>query len=175
MKLKQRVLFGSYSFLENSLYGILNILPHFLRKLIIKCLLKSMGKDVYIDHEVYIRYPKKMSIGNNVTINRGCKFFCSHYNKEAKIMIGNNVGIAPYVTFLSAGHDHEYLNVPNTGDSIVIKDYVWIGSRSIILQGVTIGEGAVIGAGSIVTKDIPDWSIAVGNPAKVVKKRKIKN
>ena len=52
---------------------------------------------------------------------------------------------------------------------IVIKDDVWIGMNVIILKGVTIGEGAIVGAGSVVTKDVPAWTVVAGNPAKVVK------
>ena len=54
-------------------------------------------------------------------------------------------------------------------DKVTIKDKAWIGFNSIILKGVTIGEGSIVGAGSVVTKDIPDWSIVGGNPAKVIR------
>ena len=65
----------------------------------------------------------------------------------------------------------EIINDVTTSGDVTIEDDVWIGSNSVILSGVTIGRGSVIGAGSIVTKDIPRYSIAVGNPAKVTRKR----
>jgi acetyltransferase-like isoleucine patch superfamily enzyme len=58
-------------------------------------------------------------------------------------------------------------------ETIRVEDHVWIGARAVILPGVTIGEGAVVGAGSIVSRNVPPWSIAVGNPAKVIKKREL--
>ena len=62
-----------------------------------------------------------------------------------------------------------YLLLDLIPKKIVIKDYAWIGSKSVILPGVTIGENAVVGAGSIVTKDVPDNAIVAGNPAKIIK------
>ena len=63
----------------------------------------------------------------------------------------------------------------HVGGDIIVGDNCWIGANCVITKGVTIGDGAIIGAGSIVTKDIPAMTIAVGSPAKVVKKRNIKN
>jgi acetyltransferase-like isoleucine patch superfamily enzyme len=167
-------LFGIYSWLENIVCLILELLPPFIRHILYKLLLKNLGSDTYIDYNTYFRYSRRIVIGNNTVINRGCKFFGSYFNKSVTIEIGNNVAIAPFCCFYSAGHDYEYIYLPDTAASIIIKDNVWIGGKSIILPGVTIGEGSVIGAGSVVTKDILPWSIAVGNPAKVIKSRKIK-
>ena len=61
--------------------------------------------------------------------------------------------------------------LPRKGNTVIGND-VWIGRESIIMPGVTIGQGAIIGSGSVVTKDIPDWTIAVGSPAKVIKELK---
>ena len=91
--------------------------------------------------------------------------------QEYLIVIGNNVAIAPEVKIFSASHDYQDISLPDYGEGIYIEDYVWIGGGAIILPGVKIGKGSVIGAGSIVTHDIPDWSVAVGNPARVIKKR----
>jgi acetyltransferase-like isoleucine patch superfamily enzyme len=106
--------------------------------------------------------------------------------KEENLYIGNFVSIAKGVHFILGGnHNYKHfssypfkINILNnscpeaeTKGPIIIEDGVWIGANSIILSGVKIGAGAVIGAGSIVTKDIPPYSIAAGNPAKVVKFR----
>lgn len=167
-------MFGIYSWLENIVCLILDVLPPSFRRVLHKLLLKNLGPDTYIDYNTYFRYSKRIIIGSNTVINRGCKFFGSYFEKSVIIEIGNNVAIAPFCCFFSAGHDYEYIDLPDIAASIIIKDNVWIGGKSIILPGVTIGEGSIIGAGSIVTKDIPAWSIAVGNPAKVIKSRKIK-
>lgn len=107
-------------------------------------------------------------------INRGCQLIASFHHKDVEISIGNHIAVAPEVCFLAAGHDYGYLDLPDTAASITVEDYVWIGARSIILQGVTIGEGAVVAAGSVVSKDVPKYSIVAGVPAKVIKERKMK-
>lgn len=128
-----------------------------------------------IDYQTYIRYPSKVSIGERTTINRGCRFYASYHYKDVHIRIGRNVAVAPEVSFLAAGHDYTRLSLPDTAGSITVGDYAWIGARSVILQGVTIGEGAVIAAGSVVTRDIPPYTVAAGVPARVIKQRKLKN
>lgn len=107
------------------------------------------------------------------------------FNKESKLKIGNFCSIAPEVAFiLSADH---YINQFSTypfkskvfdqGDEgvskgdIIIEDDVWIGFRSTILSGVTIGQGAIVGAGSVVTKSVPPYAIVGGVPAKVISYR----
>lgn len=91
---------------------------------------------------------------------------------SASITLGDRVSIAPRVMLLALSHP----NASNIRDSIVtskhtiiIEDDVWIGAGSIILSGVTVGKGAVIGAGSVVTKDVEPYTIVVGNPARKIK------
>lgn len=165
------ILFINYSYISNLLFFILDILPPFLRTIIFKIIFLKFGSKSYIDYTTFWRYSKKISIGDNVSINRGCKFYASYFVKDAYIEIGNNVVIAPDVTFYSAGHNYKYCDLPDIASSIIIEDYVWIGGKTIVLPGVRIGKGAVIGAGSVVSKDIPPFSIAVGNPAKIIKER----
>jgi maltose O-acetyltransferase len=166
-------LFPLYSYCYNLLFLFLEILPPFFRSFIFKILLKKLGRNSYIDYGTYFRYPRKISIGNQVIINKNCKFYASLHNKKAEIIIGNNILIAPEVSIYSAGHDHYSLSLPHTGDTVKINDDVWIGARSIILPGVEIGKGAVIGAGSVVTKNVPELTIVAGNPARILKKRTI--
>lgn len=99
--------------------------------------------------------------------------FGSYHIKEAEIIFGDNIALGPNVTIFSASHDYKYLNLPDTAKSVVIGDNVWIGGNSTILPGVVVGEGSIIGAGSIVTRSIPPYSVAMGNPAVVVKRREI--
>jgi len=167
------IVFGVYSWIMNLIWIILEFLPQFIRNIFFRMIFAKFGKSVMIDYKCYFRYPSKILIGTSVTINRGCRLFASFHNKSARIIIGNNVAIAPNVSFFSAGHDYTHLNLPDNGESIIVKDNVWICGESIILQGVTIGEGAVVAAGSVVTRDVKAYTIVGGNPAKFIKDRVI--
>ena len=107
-------------------------------------------------------------------------------NEEEGLIIGNYCSIAPNTLFLLGGnHNYKTLSTypfrnklinqnfidATTRGKIIVEDDVWIGINSIILSGVKIGRGAIIGAGSVVTKDVPDYAIVAGNPARVVKYR----
>lgn len=92
---------------------------------------------------------------------------------DTDVYIGSHVMIAPNVVISSASHPLEpdlRYKTAEFNKPVVIEDNVWIGANSVILCGVHIGKNSVIGAGSIVTKDIPDNVVAVGNPCKVIKK-----
>lgn len=164
---------ASYTYIHNILYKLMEIMPYPLRYIMFKLRLKHMGKGVYIDYECDFRYHHKISIGDGTIINRGCKIFGSHYNKTVEVKIGNRCKLAPYVKLFAAGHDTMFLDLPNNGESITINDYVWIGGNASVLQGVTIGEGAIIAAGSVVTTDVKPYTIVGGVPAKYIKDRKI--
>jgi acetyltransferase-like isoleucine patch superfamily enzyme len=89
--------------------------------------------------------------------------------------IGNNVMIAQNIVISGLNHGYENVDIPPSKQKeirkqIRVSDNVWIGANSVVTAGVTIGKHCVIGAGSIVTKDVPDYCVAVGNPAKVIKK-----
>ena len=136
----------------------------------------SIGKDVYIDIDFRCEYGKNIYFGNKVIVNMNCTFLDNN-----NIIIGNNVMIAPDVKIYTATHSvHLAERMPERtcpGASIcdtiarpvLIEDGVWIGGGSTILPGVTIGKNSVIGAGSVVVKDIPANSMAVGNPCRVIK------
>ncbi len=101
----------------------------------------------------------------------------SREKPEGQIRIGNNVRIAPQVMMIAANHVFDDTDRPICAQglrpaAIVIEDDVWIGGRVMLVAGVRIGRGSVIGAGAVVTRDIPPWSVAVGAPARVVKSRK---
>jgi acetyltransferase-like isoleucine patch superfamily enzyme len=90
------------------------------------------------------------------------------------VTFGNNILLAQHVLMSGLNHDFEDVTKPIVAQgyskkTIVVEDGAWIGAGAIITAGVTIGKNAVVGAGSIVTKDVPPYSVAVGNPAKVVK------
>ncbi len=104
-----------------------------------------------------------VKIGERVFINEGLDVMAA-----GSIMIGDDVLIGPQVTILTSNHDFKNLSVLRN-KPVIIKNRVWIGSRSVLCPGVTIGEGAVIAAGAVVTKDVAPHTLVGGNPAKFIK------
>ncbi len=126
------------------------------------------SENVFINPPFYCDYGKHIELGKNVFMNYNCTII-----DVAKVKIGDNCQFAPNVSIYTAGHPI-YPSTRNSGfeygKEVVIGDNVWIGGNTVICPGVHIGNNVVIGAGSVVTKDIPDWSIAAGNPCKVIRK-----
>ena len=172
MEFKTKIfLYSIYSYFTNIFYLLMELLPSFARNLIFKLIFKKVGRNCLLDYKTYYRYPSRISLGDNITINRDCALYASYMVEGVEIRIGNNVALSPHVRIFTATHDYSTLELDDTAASVVIEDYAWIGGGAIILPGVTIGEGAVIGAGSVVSRSIPPYSVAVGNPARVVKER----
>lgn len=134
---------------------------------LIRSIIGKCGESIFIEQPFHCDYGSNIEVGNN---------FYANYNLTildvGKVMIGENAMIAPNVSIYTAGHPihpdsrnsgYEY------GISITIGDNVWIGGNVVINPGVHIGNNVVIGSGSVVTKDIPDNAIAVGNPCKVIR------
>lgn len=118
-----------------------------------------------------------MTYGGNIEIGAHCSInpFCVLYGLGG-LRIGNNVRIATHSVFVPANHTFADIETPihlqpESKQGIIIEDDVWIGSGCRILDGVRIGRGSVIGAGAVVTRSIPPFSVAMGVPAKVVRKR----
>lgn len=137
------------------------------RKQLLTQLFGRIGKNVFVEPNFTCEFGKNIYIGNNVYINFGAVFLdCS------RITIGNDVLIGPNVGMYSANHSldpEERASGALIGGRITIEDKAWIAGDVKIMAGVTIGEGAVIGCGSIVTHDIPPRTVAVGNPCRVIK------
>ena len=138
------------------------------RKNIIKQILFKTGQNFHIEQTFYCDYGYNITIGEN---------FYSNHNLVildcAKVEFGNNVFIGPNCGFYTAEHPldvEKRINGLEFAKPINIGNNVWFGGNVVVLAGVTIGDNSVIGAGSIVTKDIPENSLAVGNPCRVIKK-----
>ena len=147
------------------------ISPPLIRRFVFAAILGKMDRDSYIDYGTYFRYPRRILIGSHVTINRGCRFYASHFDKSVTISVGDHVAIGPEVCFFVAGHDYSNIDLNDTAKCITVGNNVWIGGRSIILPGVNIGEGAVVAAGAVCTHDVPPYTIVAGVPARVIKQR----
>lgn len=127
---------------------------------------KPMPESTTLLPPLYIDYGKPVTIGERCFIQQCCTFF-----GRGGIEIGNDVFIGPKVNLITINHDVYPENRSATyGRRIVIEDKVWIGINSTILPGVRIGYGAIVGAGSVVTKDVEPMTIVAGNPARVIKK-----
>lgn len=134
---------------------------------IIKKLVKDIGENFLIEQPFLCDYGYNIEIGKNFYANHNLVILDS-----TNVKIGDNVFIAPDCSIYTAGHPIEK-DIRNQGieyaKPVTIGNDVWIGGHVTILPGVKIGNNTVIGAGSVVTKDIPDNAIAYGNPCKVVK------
>lgn len=114
----------------------------------------------------YVDYGKNIHLGKSVFIQQCCTFY-----DRGGITIGNNVFIGPKVNLITLNHDPNPENRNATYcKPIVIEDNAWIGINSTILSGVTIGRNAIVGAGSVVTKDVEPDTIVAGNPARFIKR-----
>jgi maltose O-acetyltransferase len=139
-----------------------------IRYFFCKGLFKSCGRGVVIESKAHIPF-HKVEIGSNSGIGYNARL--------GAVKMGNNVMMGPDVIILSGSHVFDSRLLPmrvqgGTEDNpVLISDDVWIGARAIILPGVHIGKGAIVGAGAVVSKDVPEYAIVVGNPARVVKQR----
>lgn len=133
-----------------------------------KKIVATFGKNVNIEHNAL--FTPGLSIGNNSGVGIDCEV-------NGKVTIGNDVMMGPEVVIYTSGHKYEDLSIPmwKQGSTemqpVTINDDVWIGRRVIIMPGVTVGTGAIIGAGAVVTKDVPEYAVVGGVPAKVIKYR----
>jgi len=142
-----------------------------VRYLLCRRMFRKCGRDVNVEHGADFGFGTTIEIGNRSGIGVDAWI-------RADLVIGDDVMMGPQAVIYGRYHKYDRTDIPmmNQGmgefDPIVIEDDVWIGIRVIILKGVRIGKGAIIGAGAVVTGDVPAYSVVVGNPAKVIKRRK---
>ena len=152
-------------------YSYNNLVSHFpshnLRASYLQRYLAQVGQQTSVQMKCRFLNGRKVFFGDRNVINFGCLFDGRHY----QIKTGSDVSIGPEATILTLGHDPQSPDFSDKGGDVIIGDHVWIAYRAIILPGVTIGDGAIIGAGSVVTKDVEPYTIVAGNPAKFIKHR----
>jgi len=142
-----------------------------IRHAICKQLFAHCGHGGRIEPRAFFNSGRNVWLGDYSSLGEKTKI-------RGSVKIGNHVMMGEEVIIIS--WNHEFSRTDITMDqqgfreekTVVIGDDVWIGSRAILLSGVRIGKGAIIGAGAVVAKDVPEWAIVVGNPARVVKLRK---
>lgn len=140
------------------------------RRSLLRRLFGRVGENATVVPPFHCDYGYNIEVGANVFLNAGCVIL-----DGAKVSFGDNVFVAPHCGFYTAGHP---LDVARRNQGleyarpITIGDNVWIGAEVCVLPGVSIGEGSIIGAGSVVTKDIPAHVLAFGNPCRVIRELK---
>ena len=127
----------------------------------------NIGRDCSIHMHCSFDCAKNLIVGTNSVINSRCRI-----DNRGTISIGENVSISQEVIILTADHDVNAADFAGRSLGVRIDDYVWIGTRATILPGVTVGKGALIAAGAVVTKDVIPYAIVAGVPAKVIKMRR---
>lgn len=153
----------------------------------------TVGRQVKIDPRAFIARGGAVTLGDGAVVRAGAMLLPSggfirlgrlssinHYavlNGQGGVTIGDKVMIAAFASLFAANHNFDDVDVPiqeqglNTRGGIVIEDDVWIGTHAVILDGVTIGTGSVVGAGAVVTRTVPPFSVVAGVPARVIRQR----
>lgn len=139
-----------------------------IRGLLARGIMEKCGKDINVEHGAV--FSSKVRLGDHSGIGVHCEV-------AGPTTIGNDVMMGPEVVVLTANHKYDRLDLPmrlqghETPREVVIGDDVWIGRRAMILPGVHVGKGAIIGAGAVVTSDVPEFAIVGGVPARVIGSR----
>lgn len=137
------------------------------RQELLRQLCGRVGEDVHVEKPIHIDYGCNISFGDHVFIN-----FDWTVLDCCEVKIGSHVFIGPHVSFYTAHHPldkQERAKHIGFAEPITVEDNVWIGGNCVILPGVTLKEGCVIGAGSVVTKDVPAGTLALGAPCRVIR------
>ena len=138
-----------------------------LRKLYLRGWLGNFGAGTGVQMGCRFLNGRKIHLGERNVINFGCLLD----GREFHIRTGHDVSIGPNATILTLGHDPQSPDFADRGGDVIIGNRVWIGYRALILPGLKIGEGAVIGASAVVTKDVEPFAIVAGNPARKIGER----
>jgi maltose O-acetyltransferase len=164
-------IYNYYLDLELLFLNIITLIPlWFVRKLAFQLAGAKIGSGSHLHLNCRFYYPKGISIGEGTIVGYG-----TFLDGRDKLIIGNHVDIASEVQIYNSEHDINTEDFRPIVAPVTIGDYVFIGPRSIILPGVTIGKGAIIAAGAVVTKDVEPFTMVGGVPAKPIGERKNKN
>ena len=158
------------NFLQGIYYFSMKLLSHFpsqgLRKFVLRLLGARIDRSAILYGGFEIRSPRKLTIGAGSCIGHRATL-----DARGGLTIGKNVNFSSEVMIWTAQHDWRDPKFGTVFEQVVIGDYVWLGPRCIILPGVTVGEGAVIAAGAVVTKDVEPYAMVGGVPAQKIAER----
>lgn len=161
-----QILLGTIGAVLPTAYQPLGFIGRRFRNYCVRHIAKEIGEPGNIEKGASIG--KNVSLGNRTSIGVRCLV-------QAETRIGDNVMMGPECLIYTVNHKFDTEKLRFEGNTerkpVIIEDNVWMGARCIILPGVRIGKGATIGAGSVVTKDVPPYTVAAGNPAQVVKNK----
>ena len=173
MKIKNIICYGMYKYIAFHLPKSSNSADGFfekIRALLVRGYIEYSGNELNIQRNATIA--RRVKIGDYSGVGQKCVI-------QSNVSIGKHVMMGPEVLIYTQNHDFARTDIEMDKQGfrkekpVIIDDDVWIGARAIILPGVRIGTGSIIGAGSVVTHNVPPYSVAAGNPAKVVKTRNV--
>jgi acetyltransferase-like isoleucine patch superfamily enzyme len=156
---------GLAAFSYNSLIGRIPVCA--VRSSFLKLYLAELGTGTSVQSGCRFLNGRKVHFGKRNVINFGCLFD----GRKFHIRTGDDVSIGPEASILTLGHDPQSPDFADRGGDVIIGNRVWIAYRAIILPGITIGDGAVVGAGTVVTKNVEPYAIVAGNPARKIGER----
>jgi len=156
---------------ENMLLFIIGYIPsHYIRRFFYRISGIKIGRGSTIHSRAVFYDPKNIVIGEDTIVGEDAVL-----DGRGPLVIGSHTDIASQVMIYNGQHDVQNADFKAIVEPVTLGDYVFIGPRAIILPGVKIGKGAVVGAGAVVTKDVADFSIVGGVPAKVIGERSVKD
>ena len=162
-----RLLVGTLAaFVYNS---VISLAPSWtLRHAYLRVWLAGLGHRAGVQRGCRFLNGRKVRIGARAVINFDCLLDGRHYSIE----IGEDASIGPEAAILTVGHNPQSADFATEGGAVLIGPRAWVGYRAIVLPGVTIGEGAVVAAGAVVSRDVAPYTIVAGSPARVVGERR---
>lgn len=141
---------------------------HSWRVFILRCFKAKIGNRVRIKRTVVLKFPWNLTMEDESMVCDNARIFC-----EDRVKIGRRAQVGEEVWLMTGSHDVNAFDFRLVTGPITIGECAWIATKSVVLKNVTVGTGAVVGADAVVTKDVPDWKIVAGNPAREIGERKL--